>query len=76
MCVCTQIYTRLHARQMRKVLDGVKRLISHYGDAWKKEAADRRRGRLEESVRGGEDTGGVLVSTCEHSRFSPNYLDG
>jgi len=44
VCVCVR------ARRMRKVLDGVKRLISHYGEQWLNEAVDRREKQLEGSV--------------------------
>lgn len=54
MCVCWRdggsvcLYTDIHewvcGRQMRKVLDGVSQLISHYGgEQWMNQAADRRK---------------------------------
>lgn len=42
MCLYTDIYECMRARQMRKVLDGVKRLISHYAEQWRNKASDRR----------------------------------
>ncbi len=46
MCVCTQIYIMsvcvLACKTNEKVLDGVKRLISHYGEQRMNKAADRR----------------------------------
>lgn len=50
MCVCTQIYMRgmyVCSRQMRKVLDGVERLISHYVEQWMNKAGGRRGKQLE-----------------------------
>lgn len=45
MCVCTQIYMSVCACKTNE--EGVKRLISHYGEQWLNKAVDRREKQLE-----------------------------